>query len=324
MFDLGLHITLAIGPVFVSTSSPGTSPDVAPADSQAECLKLDYRARVVAEAESSELMSERVQSEVERSLQYNDIMLSSADGTDIPLVNVLIRRFARGHPQFPGWGFTINIVHADSIIKDGASVGECLACTESEVLEKIAGAARSLTPKLRAYITDNNNKPCPSPADADTCRSDEDCSDRRLPLCSAEGRCKAGCRTDADCRASSEGVSCDRVARTCVPRSAPVPKPEPPPLNGLQRGGIGLTIVGGLGVSAGAALVGTAVQRLDDVMLSDVRSMHIPGVALLAVGGAATLTGIVMFFLGRERRRYGHIVPIVETGTGGVFWTGRF
>ena len=45
---------------------------------------------------------------------------------------------------------------------------------------------------------------------------------------------------------------------------------------------------------------------------------------MLAVGGAALVTGVVLFVLGRRDRTRTQVTPVAGTSSWGLVWSGRF
>ena len=266
----------------------------------------------------------RLRSKAEREIQGFDLMLGGPEVKDLPVVVVKIVPLT-GEDE--GFSYTIDINHATATpIKDGSSVGECKLCTESELLEKVAGSLRALMPKLRAHITDFNNRPCvPTPE----CDADATCKAKNpdLPICHpGEKRCVAdlrgGCSSDVDCSRSPVGPLCHPQKHTCV-----ASLDAPPPaggLNGKQKAGIGLMIGGALGLGVGIGLVVNKPKAVDPMMGWETRETQKPGFAVLAVGGAALVTGVVLFILGRRQQPRSAVSPVAGSGMVGLTWSGRF
>ena len=89
---------------------------------------------------------------------------------------------------------------------------------------------------------------------------------------------------------------------------------------------------GGAGVGIG--LVANKPKVPDPMMAWQTRETQKPGFAVLAVGGAALVTGIVLFVLGRRQasKKLSQLAPMVNVGAGpgagagayGLSWSGRF
>jgi hypothetical protein len=231
-----------------------------------------------------------------------------------------------------GFSYTIDINHAElTPIKDGSSVGECKLCTESELLEKVAGSTRALMPKLRAHITDFNNRPCETVAVA--CDSNAQCKDPSRPICHVrDKRCVAdliaGCNTNADCARSPVGPFCSAQTHRCVATQQVDAPPPDTGMNGKQKAGIGLMVAGALGAGVGIGLVAAKPRVPEPTMAWETRETQKPGYAVLAIGGAALITGVVLFVLGRRQHKAQHtrhqVAPVAGAGVFGLGWSGRF
>lgn len=341
-----LAVSLALSPV---TTAMGTQPLLqgtrsyigtqtyawmAPAPA-ANCPKLEVRAAVqidtAALTDDAAGVGTRMRGKVEQAVQSFDVLL----GDDVAKLPVIVIKVAP-IPNDEGFSFTVDINHdTHKPIKDGSSFGECKLCTESELLEKVAGSTRALMPKLRGYITDFNNQPCGAPPAE--CEADAQCKDPNRPVCHrTEKRCVAdlrgGCSSDADCAKSPVGPFCAPESHKCV---ASLEQPQAG-MNGKQKAGIGLMIAGALGAGIGVGLVVNKPKVPDPMVAWETRETQKPGFAVLAVGGAALITGVVLFVLGRRQasKKLSQFAPMVPTGslTGqgagagvyGLSWSGRF
>lgn len=307
-------------------ATPASKPAAAPASKPAttskpagsSCDKLDYRARVEVDAGAlgadGQGVATRLRTKVEQELRGNDFMLGAA-GDAIPQMTVKVVSLP-GEDE--GYKYTIDITHVDAHpIKDGSSVGECPLCTESELLEKVVGAARALAPKLRAYVADYNNREC-----VPSCTNDAECKNAAQPHCNLQKNvCEAappGCRSDADCPAIQH---CMVSAHICVDDGT-----EPPPPGGLstkQKAGVALLAVGAVGVGVGIGLLVKKPVADNPAEAWSYTTTKPPGIALLAVGGVAVATGVVLFILGRRPPR-NQVAPVAGAGFYGLSWSGRF
>jgi hypothetical protein len=319
-----------VSPALALAPAPAAGPGkAAAAPGAAQCKKLDFRAAVQIDAsalgDDAQGVSTRLRGKAEQELQRNDIMLAGADAKDLP---VMVVKVVPLPGEDEGFSYTIDINHADhNPIKDGSSVGECPLCTESELLEKVVGSTRALLPKLRAYVTDFNNKPCGGPQQQ--CSSNADCAGNPAgPVCNAATRsCVQGesvgiCRVDADCKSSPVGPLCREQggAMRCVAAEA-----RPPAgLNGKQKAGIGMMVLGAVGVGVGVGLVVRKPTAIEPYMAWETRETQKPGYAALAVGGAALITGVTLFLLGRRQQSKSAVGPMAGAGTYGLSWSHRF
>ena len=332
-----LAISLALSPVTTLGAAPRAYAWMGPASAAGAdpCPKLEFRTSLQVDtralSDDAQGIGNRLRGKVEQEIQRSDLML----GSDALLPAVVIKIVPlTGDDE--GFTYTIDINHAEfKPIKDGSSVGECKLCTESELLEKIAGSTRALMPKLRAHITDYNNRPCPSAAST-ACESNAQCKDPDRPICHVrEKRCVAdlspGCIVDADCVASPVGPLCNVELKRCVATlGAPVDLP-PGGMNGKQKVGIGLMIAGALGAGVGVGLAVNKPKAIDPLRAWDTRETQKPGYALIVVGGAALVTGVVLFVLGRRqqqprqaRQARHQVTPMAGAGVYGLGWSGRF
>ena len=326
-----LAISLALSPVTplgLLLGHGGAAPRpyawMAPAPSAPGCAKLEPRVSLQVDTQAlsddAQGVGNRLRSKAEREIQGFDLMLGGAEAKDIPAVVIKIVPLV-GEDE--GFSYTIDINHATATpIKDGSSVGECKLCTESELLEKVAGSTRALMPKLRGYITDYNNKPC----EPLKCKVNLDCvGNPDGSVCDVPtGRCHrpgvAICQIDADCKNNPIGPICDPVEKRCIAAATPPDRG----MNGKQKAGIGLLVGGALGVGIGVGLVVKKPTPTDKYTAWETRETQKPGFVLLAVGGAALVTGIVLFALGRRERTRSQVGPMAGTGTYGLSWSGRF
>jgi hypothetical protein len=309
-------------------ATPASKPAAAPASKPAttskpagsSCEKLDYRARVDVDASAlgadGQGVATRLRTKVEQELRGNDFMLGAA-GDAIPQMTVKVVSLP-GEDE--GYKYTIDITHVDaSPIKDGSSVGECPLCTESELLEKVVGAARALAPKLRAYVADYNNKPCVT-----ACTSDAACKNPAEPHCNLQKSvCEAapsGCRSDAECPAAQH---CMLSTHICVDDGTSTDPPPPGGLSSKQKAGVALLAVGAVGVGVGIGLMVKKPVAENPAEAWSYTTTKPPGIALLAVGGVAVATGVVLFILGRRPPR-NQIAPVAGAGFYGLSWSGRF
>lgn len=305
--------------------TPAPAPAATPAGKPAStsCVKLDYRARVDVDAAAlgadGQGVATRLRGKVEQELRGNDIMLGTAENTDIPKMIVKVVSLP-GEDE--GYSFTIDITHTDSHpIKDGSSVGECPLCTESELLEKVVGAARALAPKLRAYVADYNNKPC-------SCASDVDCKDPALPHCNVQKHaCEPPiqdpeCRVDAHCKGNPNGEKCNLATNKCFDGGTTTTPNGG--LNNKQKAGVAMLAVGAVGVGVGIGLLVKKPVAEDPAMAWSYTTTRPPGIALLAVGGVAVATGVVLFILGRRQQPKTVVTPVAGAGFAGLSWSGRF
>ncbi len=293
------------------------------------CPKLEPRVVLQIDTQAlgadGEGVANRLRVAAEREIQGFDLMLGTPAAQELPVVIIKVVPLP-GEDE--GFSYTIDINHAaEKPIKDGSSVGECKLCIESEVLEKVAGSTRALLPKLRAHITDFNNRPCKPEK---VCKSDTDCNgSAEGPRCALEtGICfrpKPECETDADCVNNVHGPICHKVIKACVKgKDGPQTPPPATGMNTKQKAGIGLMVAGALGLGTGIGLVVRKPTATDPYQAWSTLETQKPGFAVLAVGGAALVTGVVLFVLGRRDRARTQLTPVAATNTWGLVWTGRF
>ena len=332
-----LATSLALSPITMSGAGPRSyawmaAPAAAgPAAAGPEaCPKLEFRATLKVDTQAlsddAQGIGSRLRGKAEQEIQRFDLML----GEDARLPAVVIK-IVPLPGEDEGFSYTIDINHAElTPIKDGSSVGECKLCTESELLEKVAGSTRALMPKLRAHITDFNNRTC-TPDPPLLCRANTECKDPNRPICHfREKRCVAdlspGCNKNADCAKSPVGLFCATDTHRCVASLGDAPPDDG--MNGKQKAGIGLMVAGALAAGVGIGLVVNKPRPVEPAMAWKTLETQKPGFAVLAVGGAALITGVVLFVLGRrqqksQRARH-QVVPVVGAGTFGLTWSGRF
>ncbi len=337
-----LAISLALSPVTtvgaclaVTRGAAPTYAWMAAAGPAEDCPKLEYRVNLVIDATAigtaAAGVSSRTQTLAEAEIQRLDLMLGADEAQ--PKLSTLVIKVVPLTGEDEGYTYTIDINH-DTVrpIKDGSSVGECRLCTESELLEKVIGSTRALLPKLRAYILDFNNKPCTAVAAEVECETNDQCKDPGRPLChTREKRCVsaigAQCQSDAECARSPVGPICSPDSHRCVAALSTPSKG----LNGSQKAGIGLIVGGALGLGIGIPL---AVRSPSPVLPNEAwttRSTRPPGIAVAAIGGAALLTGVVLYVLGRRQQTKAKSMamfgPAFGQGAGtsvGLQWAGRF
>jgi hypothetical protein len=124
-------------------------------------------------------------------------------------------------------------------------------------------------------------------------------------------------------------VPATAVATATVSPPAPA---EPPPVH-TDRGAtgryvsIGLVVVGAAGIGIGTWLVTSKTRQMENGQLCDphLRAHAIPeGVAALAAGGVALVTGVVLFAVNRPGRTEIALAPSVTPGGGGAVLSGSF
>lgn len=327
---LALSIALSpVTPLGLGSVVPPTHAWMATALAPA-CPKLEPRVLLQIDTQAlgadGEGVANRLRVAVEREIQGFDLMLGTPAAQELP---VLLIKVVQLPGEDEGFSYTIDINHAaEKPIKDGSSVGECKLCIESEVLEKVAGSTRALLPKLRAHITDFNNRPCPTAVVG--CKSDADCNGKpEGPRCEVPtGVCfrpKPECETDADCAGNAHGPICHKVIKACVKgKDGEQPPPPATGMNTKQKAGIGLMVAGALGTGIGIGLIARKPTATDPYMGWSTLETQKPGFAVLAVGGAALVTGVVLFVLGRRDRTRTQLTPVAATNSWGLVWTGRF
>ena len=334
---ISLATSLALSPVTMSGAGPrsyawmAAPAAAAPAGAGPEaCPKLEFRATLKVDTQAlsddAQGIGSRLRGKAEQEIQRFDLML----GEDARLPAVVVK-IVPLPGEDEGFSYTIDINHAElTPIKDGSSVGECKLCTESELLEKVAGSTRALMPKLRAHITDFNNRTC-APEPPLVCRANTECKDPKRPICHVrEKRCVAdlspGCNKNADCAKSPVGLFCATDTHRCVASLGDALPDDG--MNGKQKAGIGLMVAGALAAGVGIGLVVNKPKPVEPAMAWKTLETQKPGFAVLAVGGAALITGVVLFVLGRRQqksqRARPQVVPVVGAGTFGLTWSGRF
>ena len=323
---LAVSLALSLSPVTplgLGSVVPPTYAWMAPAPA---CPKLEPRVSLDIDTKAlgsdGEGVANRLRGQAEREIRGFDLMLGKPESKDLPVVIIKIVPMP-GEDE--GFSYTIDINHAaEAPIKDGSSVGECKLCIESELLEKVAGSTRALMPKLRAYITDFNNRPCKP-----ICTKDADCNgDPAGPRCNLETaacvRPPRECETDADCAGNIHGPVCHAVIKACVKGKDTPPPPPPAGMNTKEKAGIGLMVAGALGAGVGIGLIVRKPVPTDTYEAWSTRETQKPGFAVLAVGGAALVTGVVLFVLGRRDRTRTQVTPVAGTSSWGLVWSGRF
>jgi hypothetical protein len=99
-------------------------------------------------------------------------------------------------------------------------------------------------------------------------------------------------------------------------------------LGPLGKAGIGILVGGIAGTVVGAVFVarGEQVSSAPGEVTTRGRDFDVPGVVLLATGGAATAAGVIMLVAdrARSRRRTMSMVPLVSPRAAGIMLTSRF
>jgi hypothetical protein len=102
------------------------------------------------------------------------------------------------------------------------------------------------------------------------------------------------------------------------------PKPDPRALSNLGKAGIGLLAGGTLAFAAGLGLA-LSKPRADPDNPTNIIETQPAGYAVLAVGGAALVTGAVLLVLDRRKaKRNAQLAPLGAPGTAGLMLFGRF
>jgi len=160
-------------------------------------------------------------------------------------------------------------------------------------------------------------------------------------------RLRCECNYDELFAKVSEGVrdsvpALQRASESAAPPSTPPStndgEPEQPPvmddregpapLGGLGKAGIATMVVGVAGLGAGIALAVVGERERESVDSSrevEATNFAPPGYALIGVGAAALVTGVVLLAVDRRRaKRNAALVPIAGPRFVGWSFTGRF
>ena len=245
--------------------------------------------------EEAEVLDKRLNAKVEA--EMTAINVAKGEGDEPP--RIIIKVSALGGDQL-GWSYAIDINHADKTpIPGGSFRGQCVDCTENELVDRVGNDTRSLLPQLHAYIANYNAQ-----IDAEQRRRDDD--DRRRKAAEDEERRK---REQGGRRGSSASGD---VGAT--------------PMDPLCKAGIGALAVGVVGAGLGVGLALSPDRQPDPNIGYELRSTKIPGYVALGVGGAAIIAGVALLVLGNRRAHAPRTTLAPAAGRGGAMlvWSGRF
>lgn len=266
-----------------------------PAPAQPARQKLEFRAALVLDTsslgEEGQVLGQRIRSKTEPELR--NLNLQQGEGPELPVVKIKVSPLPNDDL---GWGYTIDINHAEQTpITGGSLVGDCKECTESELVDRVAGDTRSILPKLRAYIVDYN------------------------------ARIDAEAKHAASGGGGGGGAAGPDAGKTIAP--TPVGPSEPSGMHPMCKAGIGLMAGGVVVLGVGIGLAVKPDSQPDAEIGWELRSTKVPGYVALGIGGAAAIAGAVLFALGHRRSqapRATALVPSFGPGGAGLVWTGRF
>ena len=137
------------------------------------------------------------------------------------------------------------------------------------------------------------------------------CSDAELAGLGIEAVLEAiELHQDALEAAEAEAAEAAEAAAAAAPASEPEPAPAEPPDEPRRRlGALGWVGIAGLGLGAGSLAAGGVLASRapapfpDEPRMDVLRDMRPPGYAMLAVGGALLVTGVVLLVVDRRRAR---------------------
>lgn len=219
----------------------------------------------------------------------------STDNED-PIIDVKI--VAMGEYGDEGYEITIDATGGGRRLIDAPVRGACELCTESELAERIRKEFGNVRPQVVAFVEERDRQR--AAAEAERLRQEE------------EAR-----RAAAGGTGTPEGPS-------GPPETGPTDQ-TPKGMGTPGKVGIGLMAGGGVAVAIGLGLtLNPDKQRSEDIGYELV-STRPPGIATLAVGGAALITGIALFLKDRrDRQSQAAVAPMIGRGVAGVSVAGRF
>jgi hypothetical protein len=186
----------------------------------------------------------------------------------------------------PGYQCEVWISHLGKVVGERRRV-ECTLCTESEIVQRVETTVGELVPLL------------PSEGDVEP----TDSSPTVTPPTETE--------TETDGSTTTTTTPTDDARRKG--------------LGGLGKAGVALIAVGVAGAAAGAVMVALPPKVDPDDPLFET-TYRPPGIATLAAGGAALVTGVVLLVVDRRRARprTTALVPILTPTTAALTWSARF
>lgn len=245
-----------------------------------------------AAGEEGEVLGQRLVGKAEAEMQA--INVGKGEGDALPRLVITVSALAG---DSLGWSYTIEINHADKApIPGGSFRGQCVDCTENELVDRVGNDTRSLLPQLHAYIANFNAQ-----IDAEQKRRADE--ERRRKEEEEQRKRESGGR-----------------GRDSGPGAADVS-----PMHPLCKAGIGLMAGGVVAAGVGLGLM-LSPDKYDPSAAWEGTTTRPPGYAALGVGGAALLTGVALFVVGHRRSRAPRttLAPAMQRGAVGLMWTGRF
>jgi len=191
-------------------------------------------------------------------------VLPAQSGAD-PRVAVTLRPFGE---EEPGFAFEILIESNGRISDEGQWTVRCRLCTETELVDRVAGELAKVVSTLTTFATQ------PDVTEPETVVPESEAEVNPEPDIATQPATEPN--DEAEAKSGALGI--------------------------LTKVGIGALVVGVASAGAGAGLIAVRPQPLSDDPLME-RYTQPPGYALVAVGGAAIVAGVVLVVVGQRRSK---------------------
>lgn len=277
--------TLALAASLVSTPAVHAAPArtaVDPCPQYHRCLTLEIEADGIKDATS--VLPEKVRRAVAKQMAFHGFKIVDAPRGEQPHLHVWVRE---GANNITSYAYTMTLTHAGEKT-DTWPDAQHYALTIDEFVAKLVDTTSHVANKLREH----EHKPPPQEASPTPVGPVGD-PPQVSPATRPNGQ-----------------IAIDRPLDVSL-KTVPAPR-----LNAKQTAGIGLMVAGAIGGGVGTALIARKPGTSDPNQTWTSRSTRTPGIATLAVGAAALVTGVALYVLGRKQASRLQITPVTSHSYG--------